>query len=276
MNTNLQFRKILANPQLCIGFFIIGFWVIIGFFSSIISPFSPYETLIPLQKPFTFHEKGFFLLGTDILGRDIFSRLSHGTKTIFLWVSLSIVSSYFFGTMLGLISGYFGGKIDIFCSFIANSILSFPVMVLYIVIISIIGASGVNIIIAVTFYTGPAIYRIVRSLVLDIKTRDFVSVALTQGDSHFRIIFYEILPNCTGPMIVDVCLRFGYTVITVGVLGFLGLGLPPPTPDWGSMINEGKAMALNFPHLVIFPCIAISSLVLGLNLIADGLRKLVK
>jgi ABC-type dipeptide/oligopeptide/nickel transport system permease subunit len=96
---------------------------------------------------------------------------------------------------------------------------------------------------------------------------------LTQGESTWRIMLFDILPNASGPLAVDFCLRLGYTAITIGTLGFLGLGLPPPTPDWGTMVNEGRAMAIAFPHLVIFPCLAISSLMLGLSLLADGLRE---
>ena len=149
--------------------------------------------------------------------------------------------------------------------------LSFPVLVLYIVIIIALGASALNILIAVTFTSAPAIFRIMRALTIDIRSRDYVLSAITQGEGSLRIMLVEILPNCGGPLIVDFCLRIGYTAIMIGALGFLGLGLPPPTPDWGGMINDGRAMAIAFPHLVIFPCIAISTLMLGLSLLADGL-----
>ncbi|MGQ3032384.1 MAG: ABC transporter permease subunit, partial [Ferrovibrionaceae bacterium] len=131
-----------------------------------------------------------------------------------------------------------------------------------------------NIVIAVTFASAPAIFRIVRALTIDLRSRDFVAAAITQGESDWRIMLVVILPNASGPLVVVVCLRLGYTAITIGVLGFLGLGLPPPTPDWGGMINDGRAMAIAFPHLVVFPCIAISSLMLGLSLLADGLREI--
>jgi len=157
---------------------------------------------------------------------------------------------------------------------IADIILSFPVLVLYVIIIATFGASPLNIIFAITFASGPGIMRIVRGLTLDLRSREYVAAAETRGDSPWRIMLVEILPNARGPVIVDACLRLGYVTITIGVLGFLGLGLPPPNPDWGGMINEARSMALAFPHMTLFPCIAISSLILGFNLLADGLREI--
>ncbi|MFQ5755054.1 MAG: ABC transporter permease, partial [Acidiferrobacterales bacterium] len=167
-----------------------------------------------------------------------------------------------------------GGWIDDLLSGIADIILSFPVLVLYIIIIATFGASPINIILAITFATGPVVMRIVRGLVLDLKNRDYVAAAQTRGESSWRIMLVEILPNARGPLIVDACLRLGYVIITIGVLGFLGLGLPPPDPDWGGMINETRQMAMFAPHMTLFPCIAISSLILGFNLLADGLREI--
>ena len=117
--------------------------------------------------------------------------------------------------------------------------------------------------------------RIVRGLTLDLRQRDYVTAAQLRGESALHIMLVEILPNALGPLIVDACLRLGYVTITIGVLGFLGLGLPPPTSDWGSMINETRTMAQVFPWMALFPCLAISSLVLGLNLLADGLQGMV-
>jgi peptide/nickel transport system permease protein len=183
------------------------------------------------------------------------------------------VTAYVVGVALGLIAGYWRGWIDAVLSYIANVVLSFPVLVLYIVIIVVVGSSPFNIVLAVTFGSAPAIFRIVRGITIDVSSRDFVASAVTQGESTWRIMLFDILPNASGPLAVDFCLRLGYTAITIGTLGFLGLGLPPPTPDWGTMVNEGRAMAIAFPHLVIFPCLAISSLMLGLSLLADGLRE---
>jgi peptide/nickel transport system permease protein len=186
---------------------------------------------------------------------------------------LATASAYVVGVSAGLVAGYVRGWVDDLISSVANVVLSFPVLVLYVVIIATFGASGANIIVAVTFASAPGIMRIVRGLVLDLRNRDYVASAETRGESPVYIMFVEILPNTTSLLIVDACLRLGYTTITIGVLGFLGLGLPPPQPDWGGMVNETRAMATFAPWMTVYPCLAISSLVLGLNLLADGLRE---
>lgn len=263
-----------TKPLVLVGGVLAVGWLLVAILAPLIAPYDPLQTLQPLAKPMTEGAKGeFFLFGTDMLGRDIFSRLVWGARTVVIYATLATLTAYAFGLFFGLIAGYVGGRTDAILSFLANVVLSFPVLVLYIVIIVVIGASPVNIVIAVTFSSAPAIFRIVRGITIDVASRDFVKAAITQGESTLRILFVDILPNTTGPLAVDFCLRLGYTAITIGTLGFLGLGLPPPTPDWGGMVNEGRAMAIAFPHLVIFPCIAISSLTLGLSLLADGLRE---
>jgi ABC-type dipeptide/oligopeptide/nickel transport system permease subunit len=208
-----------------------------------------------------------------MLGRDILSRLIFGARTVIVWSGIATSVAFLIGISFGLIAGFHRGIVDRVLSFLANVILSFPVLVLYLVIIVRFGPSPGNIVIAVVFAHAPAIFRIVRGLTMDIGNRDYVLASITQGESTWRIMLFDILPNAAGPLIVDACLRVGYTAITIGVLGFLGVGLPPPTPDWGGMIEEGRSMAMAFPHLVLFPCIAISSLMLGLSLMADGMRQ---
>ncbi|RJE88114.1 ABC transporter permease [Paracoccus onubensis] len=264
----------LKKPLVVIGVALSGGWLLVAFLAPILAPYDPLETLQPLARPMATGADGqLFVLGTDMLGRDILSRLIWGARTVVIYSTLATLTAYAFGMLFGLIAGYMGGRIDAALSFAANVVLSFPVLVLYIVIIVLIGASPLNIVIAVTFSSAPAIFRIVRGITMDVASRDYVAAAITQGESTWRILLVDILPNTTGPLAVDFCLRLGYTAITIGTLGFLGLGLPPPTPDWGGMVNEGRAMAIAFPHLVIFPCIAISSLTLGLSLLADGLRE---
>ena len=258
-----------------IGTGIITFWVLVALTAPLISPFDPLATIQPLASPGTAApDGGTFWLGTDHIGRDILSRIIWGSQTVLIYAPLATLSAYLVGIVMGLAAGYMRGWIDEVLSRLSDIILSFPVLVLYIIIIATIGASGLNIIIAITFASAPGIMRIVRGLVLDLRNRDYVAAAQTRGESAWQIMLVEILPNARGPLIVDACLRLGYVIITIGVLGFLGLGLPPPDPDWGGMINETRQMAMVFPHMSIFPCIAISSLILGFNLLADGLREI--
>lgn len=264
----------LRKPLVLVGGLLAFGWLLVALLAPVLAPYDPLQTLQPLAKPLTTGAQGeFFLLGTDKLGRDILSRIIWGAQTVVIYSTLATLTAYLIGLCFGLIAGYAGRRTDAVLSFLANVVLSFPVLVLYIVIIVVIGASPLNIVIAVTFSSAPAIFRIVRAITIDVASRDFVKAAITQGESTWRILFVDILSNTTGPLAVDFCLRLGYTAITIGTLGFLGLGLPPPTPDWGGMVNEGRAMAIAFPHLVIFPCIAISTLTLGLSLLADGLRE---
>lgn len=271
-----SFALLKESPVAMIGVGLIGCWVIVALLAPWLAPFEPNATLQPFAKPGTAYASGSgtFWLGTDPLGRDVLSRLIWGSRTVLIFAPLATAVAYAVGIAMGLAAGYFRGWIDEALSFLANVILSFPVLVLYILIITTIGASGLNIIIAITFASAPGIMRIVRGLVLDLRNREYVAAAQTRGEGAWYIMLVEILPNARGPLIVDACLRLGYVVITIGVLGFLGLGLPPPDPDWGGMINEARGVALAFPHMAVFPCLAISSLILGFNLLADGLREI--
>jgi peptide/nickel transport system permease protein len=258
-----------------VGAFLVIFWVLVAILAPLLAPFDPNSSIQPFAKPGMAAAKGgTFWLGTDHIGRDIMSRIIWGSRTVLIYAPLATLSAYTVGILMGLAAGYRGGWVDDILSRIADIILSFPVLVLYIIIIATIGASGINIIIAITFASSPGIMRIVRGLVLDLRNRDYVAAAQTRGESDWKVMLVEILPNARGPLIVDACLRLGYVIITIGVLGFLGLGLPPPDPDWGGMVNETRQMAMVFPHMTLFPCIAISSLILGFNLLADGLREI--
>jgi peptide/nickel transport system permease protein len=265
---------VLYNPVAVIGGTIVAFWALVSILAPLIAPYGPVEQLTPFLKPGQTDADGnYFLLGTDHLGRDILSRILWGGRRVLVYAVLATGSAYLVGVTMGLVAGYLRGWVDDVVSTLANIILSFPVLVLYVVIISVYGASGINIILAVTLASAPGIMRIVRALVLDLRNRDYVASAQTRGEGAIYIMAVEILPNTTSLLVVDACLRLGYTTITIGVLGFLGLGLPPPQPDWGGMVNETRSMATFAPHMTLFPCLAISSLVLGLNLLADGLRE---
>jgi peptide/nickel transport system permease protein len=234
-----------------------------------------------------------YWLGTDDRGRDLLSRLIWGSRLVLFWAGLATIVAYLVGMLLGVTAGYRGGWWDEVISFIGNVLLSFPLMVLYLVILSRFGpsselghylavnlglsptvVSGVIIIVAVTFGTAPQVARIVRGLVLDLKTRDYIAAAEVRGERPLYIMIVELLPNARGPLIVDACLRLGYVTITIALLGYLALGLPPPDPDWGKMISDAQKWGSTGMNAMLWPAFAISSLVLGLNLLADGLREI--
>jgi ABC-type dipeptide/oligopeptide/nickel transport system permease subunit len=267
--------RLAESPIGLLGFAIVLFWIIVALAAPWLAPFPPNQPLLPMAKPGTAAPgAGIFWLGTDHLGRDILSRIIWGARTVLTYAPIATGSAFAVGIVMGLLAGYRRGWIDELLSRASDLILAFPALVLYIVIISKFGASGFNIIVAVTLASSPAVMRITRGLVLDLRTRAFVAAAQLRGESAWYIMLVEILPNARGPLIVDGCLRLGYVTVTIGTLGFLGLGLPPPDPDWGGMINDTRQFALVFPHMVVFPCLAISSLVLGFNLLADGVREI--
>jgi peptide/nickel transport system permease protein len=258
-----------------IGAGIILAWVLVAILAPLLAPYAPNQPIKPMQPVGAIAPAGgMFWLGTDHLGRDILSRLIYGTRTVLIYAPLATLTAYAVGILMGLLAGYKRGWTDEILSRMGDLVLAFPALVLYIIIISRYGASGVNIVLAVTLAASPAVMRITRGITLDLRTRAYVAAAQLRGESTWYIMLVEILPNARGPLIVDFCLRLGYVTITIGTLGFLGLGLPPPDPDWGGMINDTRQFALVFPHMVIFPCIAISSLVLGFNLLADGVREI--
>ncbi len=257
------------------GALLVGAFVLLAIFAPWIAPYDPNLPILPFAYPGTpAPDGGVFLLGTDHQGRDILSRVIWGARRVLFYATTATLAAYVVGIAMGLIAGYYQRWVDEIISFVANVILSFPVMVLYVLIIANVGASGANIIVAIVFGSSPGIMRIVRGLALDIATREYVIAAQTRGENPWYIAIVEILPNARGPLIVDFCLRMGYTTITIGALGFLGLGLPPPDPDWGGMITQTRAYVNGgFPHMAIVPALAVSLLVLGFNMLADGMRE---
>jgi peptide/nickel transport system permease protein len=259
-----------------IGATLVFFWLLIAVTAPFLPLIDPNKPIAPFALPLTEKNDVFFWLGADFKGRDMLSRTLWGCQRVIVWGVTATVVAYIVGTLFGLLAGYLSGWWDELISFFANVLLSFPVMVLFIVILNYLGPSGFNIVIAVTFASAPAIMRIVRGLTLDIKTRDYVFAAQTRGESPLYIMIVELLPNARGPIIVDACLRLGYTTVAITTLTFLGLGLQPPDPDWGLMIKEAAktAMLFKFSYMLIVPALSVSSLILGFNLLADGLREM--
>jgi peptide/nickel transport system permease protein len=273
-----------------VGLFLVGFWVVVALLADncLVTPacwvggsnyqatpwlarYSPLEQFsgATLQAPSAEH-----WLGTDRLGRDLWARLAQGARIILTLAPLSVGLALLIGGTLGLLAGYYGGLIDEVVMRVLDALMAFPQILLYLVIIAALGPSAVNVVLAITIAGAPGIARLVRSLTLDIKTRDYVAAAQTRGESPWYIMFVEILPNARGPIIIDAMLRVGYAVFAIGTLGFLGLGLPPPSPDWGSIVNAGrKFIQAGHPWDALWASAAVAMLVVGLNLMADGLSE---
>lgn len=275
---------VFASRTAMIGLAIVLFWVIVAVFAPFLTPYTPLEQdwKVPNQGPSSAH-----ILGTDELGRDLWSRLIYGARVVLVILPISenfwlpggtalwsVFVALLVGTTLGLVSGHYGGWVDEIVMRLLDAMMAVPIILLYLIIMSALGASAVNVVIAITVVGTPGIARLVRSLTLDIRTREYIRAAETRGESPWYIMFVEILPNARGPIIVDAMLRVGYAIFAMGTLGFLGLGLPPPSPDWGSMVAKGREFILaGSPWAALWPSVAIASLVVGLNLLADGLRE---
>lgn len=259
-----------------VGVSFVFFWLFIAVSVPFLPLIDPNAPIAPFLPPGSRQGDVVFWLGTDVRGRDMLSRVLWGCQRVLVWGITATLCAYAVGVVLGLVAGYLAGWWDEIISFIANVLLSFPVMVMFILILNWLGQSGLNIVIAVIFASAPAIMRIVRGLTLDAKTRDYVFAAQTRGEGPLYIMFIELLPNVRGPLIVDSCLRLGYTTVAITTLTFLGLGLQPPDPDWGLMIREasGSALLFEFSYMLIIPALSVSSLILGFNLMADGLREM--
>jgi len=265
-------KRLPSSGVAMVGLGIILLWIILALLAPLLplpSPTAQDYQAIAHPGPSWSH-----LLGVDPLGRDTLSRLIWGARVVLVVAPASVLAAYAVGSAMGLAAGYYPGFVDGVISRVADVILAFPVVVLYVVLIAAVGASALNIVVAVVVASAPAISRIVRGLTLQLVRQDFVAAAHLRRESALFILVVEVLPNCRGPLITDFCLRLGYTVITIGTLGFLGLGIPPPAPDWGGMVQQATPMLTVYPEMALFPVVALVSLVLGFNLLADGLNEL--
>ena len=270
-----NFKKIgviFLNKTAFIGFIIILTITLMGILAPLIAC-DPYEADIGerLQPPSLKHP-----FGTDQLGRDIFARIAYGAKTTLLLALTISLLSMIIGSIIGAISGYYGGKIDDLLGRIIDTFLAIPEFVLNIALVGVLSAaysdSILNIVVAIVLTNWVTYARVTRSIVMSIKEREFIlcTKALGAGDSW--ILFKHIIPNAISPIIVLATLNMGSVVMTVASLGFLGLGIQPPTPEWGQMLNSGKNYITTAPWIMFFPGFFIAISILGFNMLGEGLR----
>lgn len=263
-------RRLFRSWNGRVGMLIIGITLLIGVLAPVVNPYDP--TVDSNLAEARFDPSFDHPFGTDRLGRDVFRRVVHGTR---ISLTIGFVVVFFTsvtGTVLGLVAGYFGKALDTVIMRVMDILLAFPSILLAIAIVAVRGPGVINTILAVAIVGVPGYARVMRSMVLSLRERDYVDAARMIGVSDSRIMFLHILPNSLSPLIVQMTLGVGGAILFAAALGFLGLGVQPPQPEWGAMISDGIPFLRQSPHLVFFPGMAIMLTVLGFNLLGDGLR----
>lgn len=277
--------ELMSSPQSAIGVLIVLFFLFLALFGAYLAPYGENEQPSPtIQGP-----NNDYPFGTDTLGRDVFSRVILGTESIFRIAGFGTLTAVIVGTFIGLLIGYQGGWLDEIISRLIDAMLAMPALLIALVTLGVIrnmhfqagswqarvADNAVLLVIALLYV--PIVARVVRSSTLDIKTREFVQAAQIRGESRLYIITREIFPSVVPALVVEASLRFSYAIFLVASLGFLGVGVPPPTPDWGKMVSENSGgYYTQAPWALQYPAAAIALLVIGVNLMSDGIRRAVQ
>jgi peptide/nickel transport system permease protein len=269
-----RMKKIITvarqNPLAAAGVVMAVLLIMLALMAPLVSPRDPARIDLPhrLAAPSISH-----WFGTDELGRDILSRAIYGAR-ISMLVGISVVAaSLFLGLIVGCVAGYYGGRVDRFFNVIVmNSFLSFPGILLAIAFVAFLGPGLLNLILALSIGGWVGYARLVRAQVLATREKEFVEAARALGAGDWRIITRHILPNMIQPVIVQAAIGMAGAVLAEATMSFLGLGVPPPVPSWGSMLNDGRSHLMDAPHVVLFPALAVMLAVLSFNFIGDGLR----
>ncbi len=264
-----RFEDFRKNRLAFAGIIIVCSVIVIAILAPLIQIHDPLQQniAIRLQTPSWEH---FF--GTDHLGRDVWSRIVHGSRVALMVGIIAVGIGVIFGTPIGAISGYYRGKTDEVIMRIMDAVLAFPPILMALVVVTILGSSLFNTMLAIGVDYIPRFARVVRGSVLSEREKEYVEAGRMVGESNLSILFRQILPNSLSPLIVQSTVFIAYAMLTEAALSFLGLGIQPPNPSWGSMLNEAKLFIESDPYLAIIPGLAISITVLGFNLFGDGLR----
>lgn len=261
--------SLLKDPRALVGIGFIGLLVLMAIFAPLLTPYGVLEQNLrnALDAPSLTH-----IMGTDELGRDVFTRIIYGTRTSLL-IGVSAVSiALFIGGTLGLVSGYFKGLTDIVIMRVMDILLSIPAILLAIAIVASFGSGMANLIVAISIGSIPRFARIIRSSVLSVTEQQFIEASHALGSSHLRIILKHILPNVLSPMIVQSSIGIAVAILSAAGLGFIGLGLEASTAEWGLMLSYGRAYIRTHTYLTIYPGLAIMLTILAFNMVGDALR----
>ena len=269
-NAREVWKRFKKNKIAMVGLIIFTIIVLSALFADLIVPYSKaleQDVLNRLQGPSQTH---FF--GTDSYGRDVFARIIHGARRSLVMGIVAVIVGIVCGGILGACAGYYGGKVDTIIMRIMDTIMGIPFMLLALAIVAALGAGLTNVLIALVISMIPSYTRIIRSAILTVVGQDYIEAARSCGSQDRFIILKHIIPNAIGPVIVQATMSVGTMIIWAASMSFLGMGVQPPTPEWGYMLSEGKDFMTKAPHLVIFPGLAIVLTALSLNLLGDGLR----
>ena len=268
-NTTRRLPRLLRQRSFVLGAIIIGVMALCAIFAPLIAPYDPVEQNFDhtLSAP-----TAQFWLGTDMFGRDQLSRVIYGARISFMVGFISVGIALLAGGLLGLIAAYSRGWLDNLLMRLMDVLLAFPFLLLAIAIMAAFGTNILNAMIAIGIVYTPSFARITRAATLGVMETGFIEASTALGSSPGRVLFRHVLPNITGPIIVQTTLSLAFAILAEAALSFLGLGTQPPTPSWGLMLNEGRSFFNTAPWLAIFPGVAITLAVLGFNLLGDGLR----
>ncbi|CAM3321153.1 MULTISPECIES: nickel transporter permease [Paenibacillus] len=263
------YYRLRKNKAALFGGYFLLFVILVAIIGPLLTQYDPskIDYTAKFLKPSADH-----WFGTDHNGRDIFTRIIHGMRLTLSVGFVSVIIGAAFGIVLGIVSGYYGGKWDTFIMRITDVMLAFPGILLALAIVSVLGKNLFNVIIAVSIFSIPMFARVVRGSTLAVRRLEYIDAMRSLGASDRRIIFGHILPNILSPIIVQATLRIAVAILTASGLSFLGLGAQPPTPEWGAMLNDGRNYITDHPHVALFPGLSIVLVVIAFNLLGDGLR----
>jgi peptide/nickel transport system permease protein len=263
-------RQLVRAPAFLIGAGILLWWIVCALFGTAIAPYNPVAgSLLAFNHP----PSGSHWFGTDSLGRDVLSRVIVGARDILIVAPLATLLGTALGTTIGLVQGYYRGRVDSFSGRLVEAVLALPIVIVAFLFVVALGPSSPTLIIVIGLVFGVLISRTVRTAVLQERDLDYIAAARLRDESDLHIMFVEILPNVTGPILVEFTVRLGYAIFTIATLSFLGFGIQPPTPDWGADIaNSYQYLGAGYWWQVLFAALAIASLVVAINLIADSIE----
>lgn len=262
-------RRTFSNPMSAFALLVVVALLVVA----VAGPaFAPYDPLKPDFRRIAEPPSATHWLGTDQNGRDILSRIIHGTRISVSIGVTAVVLGLALGTSVGLVAGYFGGRVDTLLMRAIDVLLAFPGILLAILIISIFGSSVANIVVALAVFSVPTFARVSRGSALTLRTLEYVQAGRALGGSSLRVLVRHVLPNAMAPVVVYGTLRCATAILGGAALSFLGLGVSPPTPEWGLMVSQGREIMRSAPHVMVFPGLAIFVTVLAVNLLGDVLR----